>query len=331
MKTILLWTILTASLHAALDLSSIDLARISTQKGNLVASLQRKNVQLKSKSGINIDEARQLVSARIKRLESIEDVLYKSLNIFDQVTKSLNIDVLDANLAKESDYIIDEFQKLVIAAKNDKIGVLRLKTLEDKQKAAGDFGKVKGAIIEDLNSVDTLIKDVAEKADSLEVQLKEESFKDSQLAAGSSIETVVRLRESSNSSQALLIDSQNNQYVLSKPGDMTSHMEDTSLLQDILILLFFCYLASMVTYLVGLPSFFGFVYQMLILDNCRYNNESKQISQQCSSSRNDFSRFGCHFDNVLPWSRIQHVKNCESLDCIVIWLICNNGCDYGRL
>jgi hypothetical protein len=86
-----------------------------------------------------------------------------------------------------------------------------------------------------------VLKDVVKDADTLEDSMKDE-FKDKQNTKGTTIETVLKVdkqdQESSepasnqtskinSHTNSMLIDSDNNQYVLSKPGDITQHVEGT--------------------------------------------------------------------------------------------------------
>lgn len=75
----------------------------------------------------------------------------------------------------------------------------------------------------------------------------------------------------------VLIDSDNNQYVLSKPGDATAHVEDTLLLQDLLIMLMSAFIAGVIMHHIGLPVFFGYIIAGTILSQNRMIENAVQV------------------------------------------------------
>ena len=147
------------------------------------------------------------------------------------------------------------------------------------------------------NAVDAIVggvmKNVANEADKLETDMKHDSFAESQKAKGTTVETVLKVDGSASSSAKdggehsnapdgssesgpkqdmtkeahapLLIDSENNQYVLSKSGDGTAHVEDVRLLSDILLLLIVCALGMLVFHALGMPSFFAYILAGVVL------------------------------------------------------------------
>lgn len=80
-----------------------------------------------------------------------------------------------------------------------------------------------------------------------------------------------------NKPSSVLIDSANNQYVLSKPGDATAHMEDLALLQDLLVLTASCFVSVFLMYLFGLPSFFGYIVAGIFLSQYKAIENAVQV------------------------------------------------------
>ena len=312
----------------------------------------------------------------------MERILIVYLELFNRIVsfteKSDNslLD-LDSDLIKQSDYIVEEFQKIVIQVKNEKMQYedhvaslskdvvplqppLGVKESVDRKNntnplkdtalnppVRGEGGKDTSSSAKDVNNkkpgakdntsspsssqsssskdektkpiipilppvvveettVENVLKDVAEKADSLESGLKQDKFQEGQQEHGSTIETVVKVggegsdeKKSSDSSSAssssssssssttsdsssskkpvVLIDSKNNQYVLSKPGDATAHVEDSQLMQDLLILLLVCCVGGIVMYFMGLPVFFGYIIAGTILSKNRLIENAVQV------------------------------------------------------
>lgn len=119
--------------------------------------------------------------------------------------------------------------KLVLATKNEQ---------NDLIDAKSDAKKTLSTVPNNSTAVDSLMnevmKDVAEKADKLEDSMKDNVFKEKQNTKGTTIETVLKVdkgekigtsNQTKSSGNSMLIDSDNNQYVLSKPGDITDHVE----------------------------------------------------------------------------------------------------------
>jgi Kef-type K+ transport system membrane component KefB len=206
----------------------------------------------------------------VQQIRNLEAVLQKSLLIYDKIVSSTSIEDLDNLMDKEANIIINEFQQLVLEAKNHKILKEETKKEEDKARNSGQLEQKKENKTEEApRLLDNVLKDVAKTAEKLEDGLNADKFKEGQNKAGTKVETVIKVQGESekghfdNSTRpapnAVLIDSSNNQYVLSKPGDGTAQIEDFKLLNDLLMLLLACFVAVMVMEIVQLPTFFGYI------------------------------------------------------------------------
>ncbi|XP_073255813.1 transmembrane and coiled-coil domain-containing protein 3-like [Porites lutea] len=128
-----------------------------------------------------------------------------------------------------------------------------------------------------------ILDDVSFAADKLEDELDEKTFEKTRNAKGASIEAVVRLKneeepdDDSNPNKtsltepgeendmSILVDSQNNQFVLSKAKDATVPHEDLHFIKDIIFILLLSFVGSCVCSLIHLPTMFAFVISGMLL------------------------------------------------------------------
>lgn len=131
--------------------------------------------------------------------------------------------------------------------------------------------------------IGSILDDVAFAADKLEDELDEKTFEKTRNAKGASIEAVVRLtgddtyKDTDNDNRtslaepdgendmSILVDSQNNQFVLAKAKDATIPHEDVHFIKDIIFILVLCFLGSCICTLVHLPTMFAFVISGMLL------------------------------------------------------------------
>jgi len=118
--------------------------------------------------------------------------------------------------------------------------------------------------------INNLISDISVAADNLESQLDDGSFEHELHANEISIETVVKLHdgdkgEDENEGVVMLVDSDSNHYVLSKPKDSTTTHVDHLLLREIIFLIMVSFLLIIVCNLLKLPSMFACIIAGVIL------------------------------------------------------------------
>lgn len=77
--------------------------------------------------------------------------------------------------------------------------------------------------------------------------------------------------ESSDDLIPMLVDSLNNHFVLSRPGDMTFAQEDHSLLHDLMFLFILCFLLGALFANTGVPSHLAYMIAGTILGPSGYN------------------------------------------------------------
>ena len=229
-------------LEESSSLQGFDLDSLVSKRTRLVDALKSKIKYLRKKppanENFNLTAAIELLESRIVQIDRLERVLLKALLIFEKIVKSQKIEDLDSLMGSESNIIITEFQNLVLEAKNQEAVSKNTKKVEDKARNAGQFEPKPNNSTQDGTMIDNVFKDVTETADNLENKLNTDEFKKGQSKEGTSVETVIKVPNDHHEQKfdnngtstgtkeaSVLIDSANNQYVLSKPGDATAHIE----------------------------------------------------------------------------------------------------------
>ena len=237
------------SISDTASLQGFDLDSLVARRTRIVDALKQKiKILIKSppeNQNFNLNAAVELLESRIDQINNLERVLLKALLIFDKIVKSQKIEELDKLMESESNIIITEFQNLVMEAKNHEATTKSTKKVEDKARVAGQFEPNPANSTSNSTIIENVLKDVATTADNLEDKLNSDEFKKGQAKEGTSVETVIKVptehqeQKSENGTAAansgtkeasVLIDSSNNQYVLSKPGDATAHIEGIMIL-----------------------------------------------------------------------------------------------------
>lgn len=148
-----------------------------------------------------------------------------------------------------------------------------------------------------FNFINEFLSGVAHAADTLESELMVDIFKDSQRMEGAGIETVVKLSGDSlqehnfkllqdnpqgkhkdyaslraqKGGMSMLIDSLSNQYILSRPRDVTLSVEDHHFIHDIINLVLLSFLFGAGCSLVRVPSLFGYIFAGIVLGPAGFN------------------------------------------------------------
>ena len=137
--------------------------------------------------------------------------------------------------------------------------------------------------------IGNILDEISFAADKLENELDEKTFEKTRNAKGASIEAVVRLTEEeevddsdniNRTSQAepveendmsILVDSQNNQFVLAKSKDATVPHEDVHFIKDIIFISLLSFFGSCICTLIHLPTMFAFVISGMLLGPSGFN------------------------------------------------------------
>ncbi|XP_029946942.1 transmembrane and coiled-coil domain-containing protein 3 isoform X2 [Salarias fasciatus] len=127
-----------------------------------------------------------------------------------------------------------------------------------------------------LSMLEEILEDVKKAADRLEEEIEEHAFDNNREMEGVNVEAVLRVDDDDenigrikNRSQqkqheddlglSILIDSQNNQYVLRKPRDSTMPRADHHFIKDLVSLVILSLPCGWMCTLVGLPPMFGYI------------------------------------------------------------------------
>ncbi|XP_067569179.1 transmembrane and coiled-coil domain-containing protein 3 isoform X8 [Pseudorca crassidens] len=125
-----------------------------------------------------------------------------------------------------------------------------------------------------LSLLDEILEDVRKAADRLEKETEERAFDDNRSVRGVNFEAVLRVEEDEAGSKqnltnreveedlglSMLIDSQNNQYILTKPRDATIPRADPHLIKvDIVTIGMLSLPCGWLCTTIGLPTMFGYI------------------------------------------------------------------------
>ncbi|XP_051558001.1 transmembrane and coiled-coil domain-containing protein 3 isoform X1 [Myxocyprinus asiaticus] len=158
----------------------------------------------------------------------------------------------EAAIKEEQEYV-----ELVAAEKHQQEA---LKEVQDRNKT--------------LSMLDEILEDVRKAADRLEVEIEDHAFDNNKQMKGVNVEAVLRVEEDEQDSKrknmsrqvdkgnlglSMLIDSQNNQYVLTKPRDSTIPRADHHFIKDLVYVVMLSLPCGWLCTLMGLPPMFGYI------------------------------------------------------------------------
>ncbi|XP_078088460.1 transmembrane and coiled-coil domain-containing protein 3 isoform X2 [Mustelus asterias] len=123
-----------------------------------------------------------------------------------------------------------------------------------------------------LSMLDEILEDVRKAADRLEEEIDDHMFDNNKLIRGGNVEAVIRVEEEEDHNRnlslhevegglglSMLIDSQNNQYILTKPRDSTIPRADIHFIKDIVSIVVVSLPCGWICTLMGLPTMFGYI------------------------------------------------------------------------
>ncbi len=182
---------------------------------------------------------------------------YRSLRNLEKTSKQRLEELKKATLIQEEEY------NAILSAEKEEIAEL-------KKQGHDNVSKTNTAI---RKFIDNLLNDISKAADKLEVQLDDESFQKTVRAKKEKIEieTVLRVDEddsavsSDSSGVTNLIDSHNNQFVLSKPKDGTVTHVDSNFIKDIIYIIIFSLALSIPCSWLKVPNFFAYILTGIVL------------------------------------------------------------------
>ncbi|XP_068594710.1 transmembrane and coiled-coil domain-containing protein 3 [Brachionichthys hirsutus] len=245
----------------------------------LLGLLHRKNVIVKkleaAAKAVGQDEAlsdpeRQF---QVHTLEVFQRGLNESEHLVFQALRSLQRavqgDYKDVVNIKESSR--QRLEVLREAAIKEEQEYVELVAVEKHQQEAA---KSVLAQNKTLSIMDEILEDIRKAADLLEETIEEHAFDNNKQMGGVNVEAVLRVEDESEASRknksrpkeveddlglSMLIDSQNNQYVLTKPRDSTMPRADHHFIMDLVSIMILSLPCGWVCSLVGLPPMFGYI------------------------------------------------------------------------
>ncbi|XP_054627289.1 transmembrane and coiled-coil domain-containing protein 3 isoform X2 [Dunckerocampus dactyliophorus] len=201
-----------------------------------------------------LNESEHMVFQAVQSLQRVLQGDYKDVVNMKQSSRQ-RLEVLRAAAIQEE----QEYVELVAAEKHQQEAV---KSVLARNKT--------------LSIVDGILEDVRKAADRLEEEIEEHAFDNNKQMQGVNIEAVLRVeddeenggkRKNKSSEReveddlglSMLIDSQNNQYVLTKPRDSTMPRADHHFIKDLVSVVMLSLPCGWMCTLVGLPPMFGYI------------------------------------------------------------------------
>uniref|UniRef100_A0A8C1D0C3 Transmembrane and coiled-coil domains 3 n=1 Tax=Cyprinus carpio carpio TaxID=630221 RepID=A0A8C1D0C3_CYPCA len=230
-----------------------------------------------SAAGVALERDKKLVPPeklfRIHTLEVFQRELNESERSLFQAVEGLQR-VLKGNLrdvVNMKDSSRQRLQALREAAIKEEQEYMELVAAEKHQqealKVAQDRNKT-------LSMLDEILEDVRKAADRLEEDIEEHAFDNNKQMKGVNVEAVLRVEEDDedgkrknesrqvdkgNLGLSMLIDSQNNQYVLTKPRDSTIPRADHHFIKDLVYVVMLSLPCGWLCTLMRLPPMFGYI------------------------------------------------------------------------
>ncbi|KAM8877670.1 transmembrane and coiled-coil domain-containing protein 3 isoform 2-T2 [Synchiropus picturatus] len=201
-----------------------------------------------------LNESERLVFQAVHSLKRALQGDYRDIVNIKETSRQRLEALREAAIKEEQEYV-----ELVAAEKRQQEA---LKTAQSRNKT--------------LSMLDEILEDVRKAADRLEVEIEEHAFDNNKQMKGVNVEAVLRVEDEEehggkrkNKSQrkevdaglglSMLIDSQNNQYVLTKPRDSTMPRADHHFIKDLVSVVMLSLPCGWICTLVGLPPMFGYI------------------------------------------------------------------------
>ncbi|XP_026233857.1 transmembrane and coiled-coil domain-containing protein 3 [Anabas testudineus] len=203
-----------------------------------------------------------------KELNESEHLVFQAVH---SLQRALQGDYRDVVNMKDSSR--QRLEALREAAIKEEQEYVELVAAEKHQQEA-----VKSALAQNktLSMLDEILEDVRKAADRLEEEIEEHAFDNNKQMKGVNVEAVLRVEEDEESGGkrknksrqkeveddlglSMLIDSQNNQYVLTKPRDSTMPRADHHFIKDLVSVVMLSLPCGWICTLVGLPPMFGYI------------------------------------------------------------------------
>ncbi|CAH1781152.1 unnamed protein product [Owenia fusiformis] len=221
----------------------------------------------------------------MKELNESEVLIFTSMDWLDNALKGNYRDFL--NIKQSSKQRLEALRDATLKEEQEYNALLNAEKqkadIQERLKHLNSSTKIEGVI-------DDILNQVAKAADQLEHDLDDHIFdnavkEQANKAQGNNIEAVIRLHdrdtdqanEQANKSDdqgmevMKLVDSRDNQFVLSKGKDSTVPHEDHHLIQDVIYLMLLSFLFGWLCTALHFPTMFGYVLSGIILGPSGFN------------------------------------------------------------
>ncbi|XP_049573207.1 transmembrane and coiled-coil domain-containing protein 3 [Syngnathus scovelli] len=222
-----------------------------------------------------LNESEHMVFQAVQSLQRALQGDYRDVGNIKESSKQRLEALREAAIQEEQDYV-----ELVAAEKHQQEAV---KSVLARNKTR--------------SIMDEILEDVRKAADRLEEEIEEHAFDNNKQMQGVNIEAVLRVeddeenggkrRNKSNQREveddlglSMLIDSQNNQYVLTKPRDSTMPRADHHFIKDLVSVVMLSLPCGWMCTLVGLPPMFGYIICGVLLGPSGLNSIKSMVQVQ---------------------------------------------------
>ncbi|XP_056134414.1 transmembrane and coiled-coil domain-containing protein 3 [Lampris incognitus] len=203
-----------------------------------------------------------------KELNESEHLVFQAVHGLQRVLQGDYRDVV--NMKESSRQRLEALREAAIKEEQEYVELVAAE--KHQQEAA----KTALAQNKTLSMLDEILEDVRRAADRLEEEIEEHAFANNKQMKGVNVEAVLRVEEDEedggkrkNVSRhreveddlglSMLIDSQNNQYVLTKPRDSTMPRADHHFIKDLVSVVMLSLPCGWLCTLMGLPPMFGYI------------------------------------------------------------------------
>ncbi|MCI4393621.1 hypothetical protein PGIGA_G00159580 [Pangasianodon gigas] len=219
-----------------------------------------------------------------KELNESERSLFQAVLGLQRVLKGDFGDV--ANMKESSRQRLEALREAAIKEEQEYVELVAAeKHQQEALKVAQERNKT-------LSMLDEILEDVRRAADRLEEEIEDHVFDNNKQMKGVNVEAVLRVEEDEEDNKrknvswqvaegdlglSMLIDSQNNQYVLTKPRDSTIPRADHHFIKDLVSVVMLSLPCGWLCTLVGLPPMFGYIVCGILLGPSGLNSIKSMV------------------------------------------------------
>ncbi|XP_006639365.2 transmembrane and coiled-coil domain-containing protein 3 [Lepisosteus oculatus] len=200
-----------------------------------------------------------------KELNESENSIFQAVHGFQRALQGDYKDVV--NMKESSRQRLEALREAAIKEEQEYVELLAA------EKHQAEALKIIQHQNKSMSMLDEILEDVRKAADRLEEEIEDHAFDYNKLMKGVNVEAVLRVEEDEEDSQrnaskreveddlglSMLIDSQNNQYILTKPRDSTMPRADHHFIKDIVTVVMLSLPCGWLCTSIGLPTMFGYI------------------------------------------------------------------------